>query len=611
WVDAAMLVFVAIDALANAHYAAQDVTVYRDPGVYAVTGAWLVHHHSLVIQTHPRVFGSPTALHWFGLGFGLVGSSGRVFAQGTHLLPSLLATAGWLAGPYRALQVPAVLGAAGLLAVYGFIRLLARPLLAAVGAILLAGTLPQIAFSRDSYTEPLDQLLTFGALILLWRAVEGRRARDALVGGLVLGAGAMSRADGFVSLLVLLPVVTVVLAGAAPGRRAAALRWSGALTVGAAGPGVLAARDLALLAPGYYSNLHSNLQLILEAGVGLAVLGAATVALAWSPACPRGIDRATRRWRGTAAAGGVLGLAALLASRPLWLVGHTTPTDVAIPLVRGLQRQEGLPLDPTRNYSEHTVAWLVWYGGLPAMVLGALGLALLAGRVLRGRDLPALPFALLLGGTALLYLVKPSIAPDQIWAARRFLPVILPGLLVCAALALDRLSQVRWARLPWAAPALAVVLVPVSIIPIAHTTKPLVRVRQLGAELAQLQGLCRALPPDAAVVFTDAFGYNAVQSVRSFCGVAAETWPAPSQATLAAVEAAAAAHGRVLYAVATDLAGLPVDPARPVPPLNAISITSWVSELTRAPYRSAQGSRELFLARVEPSGLLAGPGKNG
>ncbi|MHB8340697.1 MAG: hypothetical protein ACYDB7_05915, partial [Mycobacteriales bacterium] len=49
WVDAAMLAFVAIDALANAHYAAQDVTVYRDPGVYAVTGAWLVHHHSLVI----------------------------------------------------------------------------------------------------------------------------------------------------------------------------------------------------------------------------------------------------------------------------------------------------------------------------------------------------------------------------------------------------------------------------------------------------------------------------------------------------------------------------------------------------------------------------------
>jgi hypothetical protein len=41
---------------------------------------------------------------------------------------------------------------------------------------------------------------------------------------------------------------------------------------------------------------------------------------------------------------------------------------------------------------------------------------------------------------ALLYVTVPSIVPDQIWAMRRYLPVVIPGLLLAAAVVLGLLG---------------------------------------------------------------------------------------------------------------------------------------------------------------------------
>ena len=94
------------------------------------------------------------------------------------------------------------------------------------------------------------------------------------------------------------------------------------------------------------------------------------------------------------------------------------------------------PVDPTRLYYEISLHWVFWYIGLPAVLLGTLGAAVLARRCLRGRapswTLPLMIFA----WTIVTTLYRPSITPDQPWASRRLVPAVLPGFILLAVWAL-------------------------------------------------------------------------------------------------------------------------------------------------------------------------------
>ena len=75
------------------------------------------------------------------------------------------------------------------------------------------------------------------------------------------------------------------------------------------------------------------------------------------------------------------------------------------------------------------------------MLLGCFGIALLARRCLRAlltwRDADAtariwaLPL-MIIGWGVVSVLWRPGTAPDQPWASRRLVPVLLPGLILCA-----------------------------------------------------------------------------------------------------------------------------------------------------------------------------------
>src|SRR5207253_5048391 len=127
--------------------------------------------------------------------------------------------------------------------------------------------------------------------------------------------------------------------------------------------------------------------------------------------------------------------------------------------------------------------------------------------------------ALAMGLTMLtLYLNNIEAAPDQPWAMRRCVPVILPMLLVAAAAGLRSLWQLpRGALLT--RPLVAAVFIYSISFPYS-VSKPLKHLREEVPQLGQLQALCRAVGPDGAVMETDGavlFGYG--QSIRSFCDV--------------------------------------------------------------------------------------------
>jgi hypothetical protein len=184
-----------------------------------------------------------------------------------------------------------------------------------------------------------------------------------------------------------------------------------------------------------------------------------------------------------------------------------------------------------------------WYIGVPAVVLGTLGAALLSRRCLRGWA-PAWTLPLMVFGWAIVAtLYRPAITPDHPWASRRLVPAVLPGFILLAVWVsgwlAGRLGQRGWGR---AARGLVVsccaaaLLIPAVITTfglgieqggpagIRLTADGLAFKRTYQGEIAAVDRLCAAIPPRSSVVFIADGGSSEdaarrlAEVVRGMCG---------------------------------------------------------------------------------------------
>ena len=187
------------------------------------------------------------------------------------------------------------------------------------------------------------------------------------------------------------------------------------------------------------------------------------------------------------------------AIRPYVQTVHGSATPLARRVMAGYQRADHLPVDPTRLYYELSLDWVFWYIGVPAVVLGTLGAALLARRCLRGEApgwlLPMLSFGWIIVAT----LARPGITPDQPWASRRLVPGVLPGFLLLAAWAAAWLQAgLRQRGAPsLAGRATAALCAAVLVVPAAVTTfgLSLSGAGGLGTKTTYAGRDCRRRPP--------------------------------------------------------------------------------------------------------------------
>ncbi|MFM8973631.1 MAG: glycosyltransferase family 39 protein, partial [Actinomycetota bacterium] len=493
----------------NTIWSGQYLDSNLDPGTYANAGLWLRGNPTLRIPAPFEVFGSaiPSLI---ASAPGWPYADGNVYAQGNHGLPALLAAGAWIGGTGGLFRVNALLGAATLLALFALARRLVPGWWAVLPVIVLAVSQPFISIARAQYSEPLAAVCILGGLALTAAAVDRARPWAFALAGFVTGAACLARPDCY------LAGVAVIVAAAAASR-ANTRRWAPLLAGlgGWAVPAALGTLDLLRLSPRYIDGLGERIgfQLALLAvyGVGAAVaIVRRQPGAALPPDGSRNPPARHRNRAAVAAAGTILLVAAGLASRPLWREQHVT---LASPGMAGLQRRMGLPIDPSRSYGELSVTWHSWYFGWPVIAVGVIGLAALtADAIRRSRRARAGILAAGLVYSAA-YLARPSINGFHVWAMRRFVPLVIPKLLIgCAFILAVVARRSRTGLLLASGAAVVAIAIP------AVVTVPLFTIRDNTPALAQFRTQCAAIGDRAAVISLDLSAHRASRTLIGLCG---------------------------------------------------------------------------------------------
>ncbi len=628
WLILAGLVLIGVVTVVNLRYQGQYVLTNRDPGIYSNGGAWIGRHGSLVVDSRQDVLTGFRGLQANALGQqSLAGNDTRLEIQGAHLFPVLLAMGYWVGGVHGLFAVPALIGALSL-AVLLMVGLRFLPDWAALTVVAaVALNFGWIYTVRSVLSEPLMLTFAFAGLWFTIVALADRSPRRLAVAGLVVGVSLAARLDAGVAVILLLPAVAFLLGRThrrAPGAGSAPWRSMAAYAGGWVIPGVLAWIDLNHFSP-FYVFFHTSELSQLKAGLVLAVImavAALIVAVASVPASDEsflGRMRViwARRGPATAAVGAALVVGVALLAwwvRPL----IQTHTVVEPPSVKAamevIQKRENLPLNGNQTYDESSVSWLVWYTGALVVAGAVLGIALLVRRFIAGRlrDDLALLVAMIVPITVL-YLYQPSIAPDQPWAIRRFVPVTIPGLLLLAAwwaVWLVQRSSLRSAAVRRVARRTAfVALGAVAVLPPLTVTWPLRTATWEAGGADGIQRVCDAIGPDgvALLSYESQVGSVFLPAVRGFCPVAAAGFIGPARPDWVDASTLAkdlAGRGRTLTILANSrrtvltLAPTAVD----VHLVTVLTTSEVVATVAEPPFTMSPLKYAVWVGRVPPAG---------
>ena len=262
--------------------------------------------------------------------------------------------------------MPPLLGACAVLTFGGLAARLAGPRWAPLAALALALSLPEQFTSRSAYSEPLAQILFLGGLCLVIDSLmaEGRAARVlAALGGLALGLTLLVRIDGASDILPVIPYCGILLLS----RR----RQAVPLLIGLLAGALLRRRGRAGPVPAVSGRDQQLTYLLVAAVAVVAVVTALVVVVRWRRGLP---EIRSDRLPNAAAALAFLILIGLAVRPYLQPVRHRSAAQVAA----------HVRLNPPSVFWAMKLYWAFGIG-VPAVLLGTLGAALLARRCLRGR----------------------------------------------------------------------------------------------------------------------------------------------------------------------------------------------------------------------------------
>lgn len=601
------IAFVAGIAYWHARHSSQHVLINRDGGAYTNAGRWIAVHGNLRVIPNVGPFAHASSLVFRSPAM-YQNHDGSLSFQFAHLLPAFLALTQRIGGDRLMFATPALLSGTALLALFVVAwRLLRYPFVALAVIVAFAFVLPEVSFSRDTYSEIPTQIMLFTALWILVDRGVLRRPRLALVAGLFLGALQGIRIDALAAMLGLPLLFALAWLRSDETDRPSVLRAAGACAAGLVPGLVIGFADVILRSHQYFVDLRGNVKLLVLAMIALTLLSIVAAFLS------RYFHLASAR---RTLAANVLGIGVGIAGFLAWFVRSRIQTTrgAKSDFIGGLQGAAGVKVDPTRTYFEQSMHWMSWYLGPVVVAAGIVGAALLVRTIIRGRRLTGVALVAMLGPASALYLWQAKAVADQVWVMRRYLISALPLLLLLAFGVV--VALLRWvpARVPRAVPIAVALLIGVFAIayPISTTVHIRAMTEQRG-DLAVVKDACAKIGARSAVVVlqtTIAIRSNPLpQAIRGWCGVpvASMAGNPDEKAKLERLATQWQAQGRQLWAVAGN--GLTMHDALPDAKAMSTPVASngffLEQTLLERPEHYSLQQFSLVLARV-PTGRPAG-----
>ncbi|HEX7171902.1 MAG TPA: hypothetical protein VF365_04740, partial [Candidatus Limnocylindria bacterium] len=384
----------------------------RDMAVYANHAIYMSHHGRLDIPYPEGITPGALPPGWVGFS-GVYSTQPTLTVQFAHVFPAWLAQAFAAFGYGGMLRLNAVLAIVALMAVFVLARRYVPEGIAALAVLFLAFNAGQVWVVRNTLTEPMTQLfVTVG--LLLFAAPHPIRPRAAAAwAGIAIGMTALVRLDS----LVLLPLLIV-------GHTVASLLARDGQFGSRATAFYAASLPMFGIAVAYYaafSRPYVVEHLPVVVPIGVATVFAAVVFALSRVRRIRALGTSVLPATGTLIVASVSVL--LLAGYAYFIrprVGpfQLLPVDTPVPVRSHVE-------DAMRNLAAYVTPVVLWM----AIAQWVLAMAF----AVRRRMVSLLPVLVMVGGFSAMYFWNQSITPDHFWAIRRFMPIILPGTIVLAA----------------------------------------------------------------------------------------------------------------------------------------------------------------------------------
>ena len=387
----------------------------KDPGAYVNEGVQIAQRGTLVIRD-PVVSAVPPVFRdlffpahgstdYYGLRFMAFfihdPAEGTVVGQFPHLFPAALAVGYGIDGLSGVRRTTPFLATMGVLAVFLAGAALFGRAAGFAAAILLALNVVQLWFARYPNTEVMMQMMLFAAVLssLRWHSMDD--PFFAALTGLILGLTPFLRVDAVLAIgAAVVAVVVALLAGQRFG-------WK----------------------------LFTCTLLVPLAMAAVYLTGPMRAYVAF----PVAFVRLLPLWQhialgGAAVIAALVLVAAIRNARVRNVVHAWLPSAVALVVTVAavyalVLRQPGGRLAAPDAYALRTFA--NFYVTVPAVIAAVLGFALYA----RSAFWRSPVFFLITASFGLFFFYKLRIVPEHFWAARRFVPVLLPATLLLAAAA--------------------------------------------------------------------------------------------------------------------------------------------------------------------------------
>jgi hypothetical protein len=440
WWQLGLVIGIALAAVLYAGFPAESIYGGRDEGVYAMHGTWIARHGRLDVpypwpENAHRIFADA----WVGFP-GFYKTESTMTVQFGHLFSVWLAQAFATLEKHGLFRLNALFATLFLGVFYGFCRLALPAPYAVAATLFLAFNPSQLWMARITLSEIFTQLLIWTGLLFLAESLRDNARPLARWAGVFLGLSAFVRFDSFLLVPALFLVHAAVRLVEDPPERTAptwtAFYQSALPTFLTAFAYFFAFSRPYLLARPYLRQLG----FALAASLALLIVLRPRLARFLRPAATHPISF-------VALSAAVAGLAAYA----YWMRPY--PDDPA----RLVRKWPGYLADPARwDYGSESFRDMARYLS-PLVLWAAVGgwIAACFDAVRKARH-ELMPLLVVAAVFSVVYFDHHGNTPDHFWMIRRFVPVIIPGLVVCAALG------ARWTieklPAPWSSAAAAAAL---------------------------------------------------------------------------------------------------------------------------------------------------------